>query len=1022
MTSAVLRAKPDAGKPHVGLDGGEVVTAKPRRGSLLHRASGVRFAFVALAAFAMSLSAFADGANFTWTGAAGNNLYADRRNWSVSGSTTRQGPSWTENGYIDTDKVGHDVTIIVNTSDCCANIIRTMGSHKVTFVADANNYTLRPYHLQLYAEDNEFDIAISMYSVGTRYFPIYSNATFRRDVTIPDSAVINNRSDTDGSCLGVTPNAVHFYGTVKVASGKVLGLRRAPYTTGATVHFHGPLICDELRFGLGWVSGYAHFYSPENQIGKLSWCYTQFVCDGENVFPSALDVSWPSTLVNPANNSNELYWDASSIYNALNLNGHDQTVACVAYEHATRRPWITSGAPAVLTLNGSGTAVATVNVGGKASVRVDSPGLVQEFRDSQSTTEGVLEARRGTLRLSGATSFAKATEVAVGTGATFDLQTTTTGAMAGLTNVAVAAGGTFKVGSGVDTPFGAALAIHLAEGAAIDSASDFVASAGLWVDGEPVDSGDYVAQGSGKPGTKVPWLRGAGKLNVVRTAPVEVREWTWTGAGANDDVTTEENWKETGAPNFGDGSAYLKFGDTSHGYSATVSGPIAVNGLFMDFTQTEWPTDDVTLGGGGKVTMGDGGLTGLGSRSWTFRINAPLEFAGDQVWDPKSAVLINGAMSEKVAGLSFTLKSGSVTIVGDANKFTGPVNVNGGTLALRGASPFGESDAAISVDGDRDRALTAPNLELREAKVMRPVKVNTMSGHGAGLNVYSGTNEITKALTVSGNAAAYLLLFNGSTLILSGGFVTNGHLTDVNTYDAGTLVVRNVPFNNLYLYSDSGTHLAIEVAGCRFSNDMYMGGNGNALIETRVANALTADSPVALAKGDGSTAKWDLCGKDQQCGNLKGSGRNATILTEGEATLTVNQSANLTTAVAFDGPVTLCKRGAANLCLTGAGTANGAIRVEAGSLEMGEGFAWAKDKRRRRELGDVYVAQGATLTVDAGVRQKVRDLYFGDGSGNWVRQDVGTWGTSGQHQSERIAGGGLLEVHGSWSGTVLIVK
>ena len=53
MTNAVLRGKPDAGNPHVRFDEGEVASAKPRRGSLLYKASLIVTSFgVSLAASA----------------------------------------------------------------------------------------------------------------------------------------------------------------------------------------------------------------------------------------------------------------------------------------------------------------------------------------------------------------------------------------------------------------------------------------------------------------------------------------------------------------------------------------------------------------------------------------------------------------------------------------------------------------------------------------------------------------------------------------------------------------------------------------------------------------------------------------------------------------------------------------------------------------------------------------------------------------------------------------------------------
>ena len=40
MTNAILRGKPDKGRPHVRFGGGKVASAKPRRGLLLYMAKG----------------------------------------------------------------------------------------------------------------------------------------------------------------------------------------------------------------------------------------------------------------------------------------------------------------------------------------------------------------------------------------------------------------------------------------------------------------------------------------------------------------------------------------------------------------------------------------------------------------------------------------------------------------------------------------------------------------------------------------------------------------------------------------------------------------------------------------------------------------------------------------------------------------------------------------------------------------------------------------------------------------------
>ena len=66
--TAVLSGKPDAGNPHVRFDEGEVASAKPRRGSLLHKhmvRGFVCLAFAAGVSFAASAALPEDTPGFS---------------------------------------------------------------------------------------------------------------------------------------------------------------------------------------------------------------------------------------------------------------------------------------------------------------------------------------------------------------------------------------------------------------------------------------------------------------------------------------------------------------------------------------------------------------------------------------------------------------------------------------------------------------------------------------------------------------------------------------------------------------------------------------------------------------------------------------------------------------------------------------------------------------------------------------------------------------------------------------------
>jgi len=983
--------------------------------------SDLKGACAALVVSALSVAAFA-GASFTWTGAAGNNLYWDQRNWTISGSTNRGGPSWTESGVVDTDSIGHDVTIILNTDDCHPDVFKTKGSYKVTLVADANNYSFRPYWLQLLSKDNVFDVAVSMHSVnnGKRTWDLYSNATFNKSVYLPDNTTINNRSDVNGSCLGVTPNAIHFYDTVTVAAGKALGLRRAPYTTAGTVHFHGPLVCDDLRFGLGWTSGYAYFYSQANQIGKVAWAYSNFVCGDDNVYPSTLDVSWPSSLVNPANNANEFYWsDNSSTYTAFNLNGHSQTAAKVAYEHESRRPWIDSGKPATLTLNGSGTGVANVKVGGKVSLVVDSADLVQDFRDSQSTTEGTLTVKQGTLRCSGATSFVNVKDLVIDAGATFDLSSTTSGALGGLTNITVAAGGTLKVGSGVLSPFGTSLAIRLADGAWIETDSDFAVANGLWVDGTPVPSDTY---------SSATWLKGTGAVTV--NAPNVEATYVWTGLGGDNRVSTAGNWEGGVLPVFTSTLATYVIPVAADGtpVEILVDRPVSCKALhFCSPTPGE-----VTLAAenNGKLMLVNGEINATnGTYAVIASLDLPVEYEGPLTLRAGSDDKQSNSYSIRFLGSINSIGNaditkygyGSMLFEGDGNLLQGDIHNHQGCCEVRGTNPIGGGSSYALYNypnaGDTATILNLVNATVNRNIVTRnpsdqcgptirlvgTVTVNGKIGNNAGvaqggdsghLRIHVGAGSDTATGVVNGQIVAH----NNGFLVVTGNggsLRCNGLVDCVRVYcDSSALTVLDIGNVARGLAgSDYGWYMKIPLR-INMDNCLYREVQGDQYYECRSASAgIDLNGHKVTLANFGCDATSFAAGG----GYIKGGAGSK---------LTLNGDVNDSVGVHILEAASLVRAGTGTTTIADACSSTGTLDVVSGTVAIVSGGSW--DSCSRVAIGGgagtarVTVAAGrgfgkstvlsigdnGTLDLAEGVAMRVAELWL-----NGVRQVRGYWGS-----------------------------
>lgn len=1008
---------------------------------------GIKHVLAAVSITAMTMTAVA-AVKFTWTGKAGDNRYNNKNNWSISGGTsTRNGPSWTEDCLIDTDTIGGDVTIILDTAECNCNIFQTKGKYKVTIETDGNDYTLSPYYLYLNAMNNEFNVPVSLRSVSSsRVLPIDHNATFKKDMKLSDNITIDN--STTAGAMEMT--AVHFYGKVTVASGKVLGLCRAPFTNYGAVHFHGPLICDELRFGLGWKSGYAYFYSSENQIGKVGWCYSQFICCNENVWPSALAVSWPSDLPNPATGASYFYWDIGRSYNALNMNGYSQQAKSINYQHATRRPYITSGTPATLSLIGSDTAVANVIVDGAVSIAVNSGDLVQEFTESVSTTTGTLAANQGTLKLSGATSFANVPEITVGAGATFEVNATTIGALGGVTNINVASGGTLKVGANVSNPFGTKLAIHLAEGAYIDTAADFTVSEGLFVGDAPIASGSY---------STASWLKSGSTGSVTINAPNVEATYIWTGAAGDGKFTTANNWQGGIAPIFTSTLATYIIPVAAEGTPLQITVDTPVSCKSMNFTCPDVGIVELVAQGSGKLTVVNGNINATNdtAKAVVARLFVPVEFsdaltvrAGSD--DNKSTSYgVEFRTSLNSIGPADITKYGYGTLLinGENNNIVGNIHNWQGNFEVRGANPIG-GGTTYTLNNYSNQGDTKTTITLNNATVNRNINTRapadqcgftlraigncTINGaihNNAGGATSTGhlrfylsetpagqdpTYCTVKGLIQADNNGFFILSGKAGTLRCEGGLNCVRPYCDTDNANvflevAGNKTVSGLAGSDYAWFMKIPLRLAIDNLVYRSAqgDQYYTCCSGSAGIDLNghklsLANFnCTAD---AFAKGGGyikggAGSVLTLCGAAVDANGMRVL-EQASLVRAGTGTSTIADACTSTGSLTITG-------GTVNFTSAGSWQSVSGVTVGGGASTATLALANNKafDKTTVVELG----ANGI-IDVASGVTARVGELWI-----NGVKQHGGSWSTT--RDSTHFTGAGTLYV-GAPGLTVLI--
>ena len=262
-------------------------------------------------------------------------------------------------------------------------------------------------------------------------------------------------------------------------------------------------------------TGSHYLYSPSNEFGKIACDYVSIHARGTNAFGGAV-------LQFAGSNS-----EAQRGYIALD--GYDQTAACVVCSNVNKCINYWNYSVATLTLTG-GTASAWCearlgeiqNAGQKVrlSVTVDAGNddFVQTFNGRTNITYGIMRAKRGTLRFSGASTLPNVPEV-IADGGTFDLATTKANALPSVTNVTVSAGGTFRFAATAATPFGtgADTIMQVETGATLEIPDGLVVPVQrLFRNGDGAPPGDYTGAGGPASARVSPFISGTGVLRVAK--------------------------------------------------------------------------------------------------------------------------------------------------------------------------------------------------------------------------------------------------------------------------------------------------------------------------------------------------------------------------------------------------------------------------------------------------------------------------------------------------------------------------
>jgi len=282
-------------------------------------------------------------------------------------------------------------------------------------------------------------------------------------------------------------------------------------------------------------------------------------------------------------------------------------------------------------------------------------------------------------------------------------------------------------------------------------------------------------------------------------------QFTWTGAGADTNLTTPGNWLGGVAPT-GSGTENLVFGDSPRAF-VTFPTTFAVNNVSMTASSTGY-----FLGNGGDTLTLNGNVYGaihsspfLVFLATTFNLSAgshQFDAQGDETGGSDLYVFGN------LAGSGQIVKTGTRSLIvsstDGASTYTGNIDLQSGTIAVAGDGALGtgvltlSSGKLIVAHYDLDRTVTLENSLIltssssfgNDFNKYSLLKINGSVTGQTGVTAINLGLEPGMQLTFAGNVGENTA---GSTYTLSGGgvLIFSG-ASQTYSYTGGTIVVDGV--------------------------------------------------------------------------------------------------------------------------------------------------------------------------------------------------------------------------------------
>lgn len=695
-------------------------------------------------------------------------------------------------------------------------------------------------------------------------------------------------------------------------------------------------------------------------------------------------------------------------WGTLNLNGFDQTIGTLQTAAGTesvadrikviRSP---EGKSAQLTVTYGGAYDGIFS--GAVSVLLDS---AQEksltLSGTESDTTGSLAVRKGTLMLTETVAFPR------------------------LSSVEVTGEGVLSMGTTSIYPGGCRLVLA-------DQGKLSLPSESTWRVYSAQTNGVMLETGMYDASTLPSFLQGTGKIEVL-FCPVEPyeKEDVWTGAGADLNATTAENWKSGAVPDFDSGKSRLRFAEGGAEMVWNQTG--AVYGLTLlsenAFSIRSASEEEMVLGAGG-LTVGEDAATG------SYSLDVPMELSFlPQRWNVASNTLltINRPISSQATSIPLVKDgAGTLRLGGDNAEMMAPLVISNGSVEVTSDTALGAPSRAVEIGG----------YKWNQGSKLRFIGART---NDVPLDCYGFVGELTQPGGRLVQRGAVSSLANGMHLRCQGTVIFEGGLNALHkdhgiwfqTYNGSHTWIQEKPLVTPeagFSQDDGGW---VHLAATNNVWNIYNIYGGRLVCEQ--PNVLCSNGWVRIGINWRRNGTLDLNGHDQRSqAVMHGWGEISsypddfiTVTSAVPAVLTMTEQYPRTTPIRFFGEAGFRYQGTgAYTMIYQVSETKGLLRVSSGSVVLDEEAGWQGSTNVVVDgTGVLRVNQGASDTAFGTGEASIAKLQLNDSGRMYLEEGVSATvdtlsiqgvpcksGTYGSAESaaqvklpERFEGTGLLRV------------